>query len=43
MLYGITYPWKLKKKTPIIYLQNRNRLIDLKNLWLPKGKEGRVR
>ena len=32
-----------KKKTPIIYLQNRNRLIDLKNLWLPKGKGGRVR
>jgi len=40
----ITYMWNLKKMVQRTYLQNRNRVTDVKNkLWLPRGKaKGRV-
>ena len=38
--YDITYMWNLKKRYQWTYLQNRNRLTDLKtHLWLSKGTE----
>ena len=36
--YDTTYMWNLKKLYKWTYLQNRNRLTDITNLWLPKGK-----
>ena len=37
------YEWSKKKWYKQIYLQNRNRLTDLENLWLPGGRGGIVR
>ena len=36
----ITYMWNLKKWYKWTYLQNRNILTDLENVWSPKGKGG---
>ena len=32
-----TYMWKLKKLNTWTYLQNRNKLRGIENLWLPRG------
>ena len=40
--HDITYIWNLNYDTNQTYLQNTNRLTDMKaNLWSPKGKERR--
>ena len=40
ILYDITYMWNLKNGTNEPYLQSRNTVTDVENLWLPRREVG---